>query len=78
MTLLRIYDEIPVLSGGLIDGGFSMVQDAHVISLEQKHKNLEVMIAEEEHRPHPDTLRLSRLKKKKLRLKEEICNFANA
>ncbi|MGD8327105.1 MAG: DUF465 domain-containing protein [Sphingomonadales bacterium] len=55
-----------------------MVQDAHVVSLEQKHKNLEVMIAEEEHRPHPDTLRLSRLKKKKLRLKEEICNFANA
>lgn len=55
-----------------------MVQDAHMISLEQKHKNLEVMIAEEEHRPHPDTLRLSQLKKRKLRLKEEMSSFANA
>jgi len=56
----------------------SMVQDAHMISLEQKHKNLEVMIAEEEHRPHPDTLRLSQLKKRKLRLKEEMNSFADA
>ena len=55
-----------------------MVQDAHVISLEQKHANLEVMIADEEHRPHPDTIRLSKLKKEKLRLKEQITEFQHA
>ena len=56
----------------------SMVQDAHMISLEQKHANLEVMIADEEHRPHPDTIRLSKLKKEKLRLKEQITEFQHA
>jgi hypothetical protein len=41
-------------------------------SLENKHASLEAMIDEEEHRPHPDDLRLHQLKKEKLRVKDEL------
>lgn len=45
---------------------------AHVESLTAKHAEIEEIIAREEHRPCPDTLRLAQLKKQKLRLKEEM------
>ena len=41
-------------------------------ALEQRHAVLESRIAEEDNRPRPDTEQLSRLKKEKLRLKEEM------
>ncbi|MFO1035778.1 MAG: YdcH family protein [Geminicoccaceae bacterium] len=44
----------------------------HVDSLRAKHAHLEQMIEEEQHRPMPDQVLISRLKKEKLRLKEEM------
>lgn len=40
--------------------------------LESKHAALHAMIEEEEHRTHPDEDLLHRLKKEKLRLKDEL------
>ena len=48
-----------------------MVQ-AQVDSLENKHASLEEMIDEEEHRPHPDDIKLHQLKKEKLRVKDVL------
>ncbi len=49
-----------------------MALHEHVDSLRTKHARLEQMIDEELHRPLPDQAALSRLKKEKLRIKEEI------
>jgi hypothetical protein len=48
------------------------MQQAHVSALEAKHAGLEARINEETQRPMPDTATLNRLKKEKLRIKEEI------
>ena len=47
------------------------VQD-HVDALKAKHAHLESQITEENMRPLPDDLLIIRLKKEKLRIKEEI------
>lgn len=44
----------------------------HVASLRTKHANLDRLIDDEAHRPMPDQATITRLKKEKLRLKEEI------
>lgn len=44
----------------------------HMESLRAKHAHLEALIDEEIHRPLPDQARLSRLKKEKLRIKEQL------
>ena len=44
----------------------------HVEELSSKHAALHALIDEEEHRPHPDMDLLHRLKKEKLRLKDEL------
>jgi hypothetical protein len=46
--------------------------DEHVDSLRSKHARLEQMIDDEQHRPMPDQAMVSRLKKEKLRIKDEI------
>ncbi|MEA3057452.1 MAG: hypothetical protein QOF34_267 [Sphingomonadales bacterium] len=43
-----------------------------VEELESKHAALHALIDEEEHRTHPDEGLLHRLKKEKLRLKDEL------
>jgi hypothetical protein len=43
-----------------------------VRSLEDRHAVLERQIADEDGRPQPDTAVLTRLKREKLRLKEEM------
>lgn len=48
------------------------MQTAHLESLTAKHANLDQRIDEENHRPVPDTTTLARLKKEKLRLKDEM------
>jgi hypothetical protein len=45
---------------------------AQVDALESKHAALHALIDEEEHRSHPDEDLLHRLKKEKLRIKDEI------
>jgi hypothetical protein len=46
--------------------------DTHIQELSDKHHKLDEQIQQELHRPHPDDLMISALKKRKLRLKEEI------
>jgi hypothetical protein len=41
-------------------------------ALEERHAVLEARISEEDNRPRPDADQLSRLKREKLRLKEEM------
>ena len=48
------------------------MDQGHVDSLENKHASLEAMIDEEEHRPHPDDIKLHQLKKEKLRVKDVL------
>ena len=48
------------------------MDQAQAESLEAKHAALEAQIDEEEHRPHPDDIRLHQLKKEKLRIKDAI------
>lgn len=46
--------------------------DTHIQELSDKHHKLDEQIQQELHRPNPDDLMISALKKRKLRLKEEI------
>ena len=48
------------------------MHQAHVLALQAKHAGLEARITEESQRPLPDMLTLARLKKEKLRVKEEM------
>lgn len=48
------------------------MQNAHFSALASKHADLEARITEENQRPQPDMATISRLKKEKLRLKEEM------
>ena len=48
------------------------MHQAHVSALEAKHAGLEAKILEESQRPLPDAATLARLKKEKLRVKEEM------
>jgi len=49
----------------------------HVESLRAKHARLEQLIDEELHRPLADQATISRLKKEKLRVKDEIQKLSN-
>ena len=46
-------------------------------SLKGRHTALEQRIADEDHRPRPDSDALAKLKLEKLRLKEEITRIAS-
>ncbi len=50
--------------------------NVHRASLSTKHATLEALIARETLAPLPDTLRLAKLKKEKLRLKEQLAQPA--
>ena len=52
------------------------MDQAHLAALQSKHAVLDARINEENQRPHPDDAILSRLKKEKLRVKEEISGLA--
>ena len=51
------------------------MQEAHMSALEAKHAGLEAQIEEENQRPLPDTTILHRLKKEKLKVKEEMAGL---
>jgi uncharacterized protein YdcH (DUF465 family) len=61
----------PVLSRAFTKG-MTPMDKAQVDALASKHAALHAMIDEEEHRTHPDEDLLHRLKKEKLRLKDEL------
>jgi hypothetical protein len=52
------------------------MHQAHVSALEAKHAGLEARIEEESQRPMPDMATLSRLKKEKLKVKEEMISLS--
>ena len=54
-----------------------MIAEPHLVALKEKHASLDLEIAEEEQRPHPDEVRLAVLKKQKLRLKDEMARIAH-
>lgn len=49
-----------------------MPLNARIASLEERHAALERRILDEGNRPRPDETELARLKREKLRLKEEV------
>ena len=51
------------------------MHQAHVSALQAKHAGLEARIVEETQRPAPDAAMLARLKKEKLKIKEEIAGL---
>lgn len=54
-----------------------MATATFLASLSAKHAELEAMIAEERLRPHPDDTMLARLKKEKLRIKEQMSTLVH-
>jgi hypothetical protein len=48
------------------------MSDAHLASLAARHAALDATLAAERQRPMPDQARLTRLKREKLKLKEEM------
>lgn len=50
------------------------MQSSHIAALQSKHEGLERRIREELGRPSPDETVIQSLKKKKLRIKEEIAH----
>jgi hypothetical protein len=53
------------------------MEQAHVDALASKHASLQSQIDAEERRPHPDDVLLHRLKKEKLRLKDEMLGLVH-
>jgi hypothetical protein len=53
------------------------MQEAHMSALEAKHAELEAQIEEENQRPASDTATLHRLKKEKLKIKEELAGISH-
>ncbi|MBP0443745.1 YdcH family protein [Roseomonas sp. SSH11] len=53
-----------------------MLNPHRLQSLKDRHNALDRRILEEDARPMPNTLELARLKREKLRLKEEMERFA--
>ena len=49
-----------------------MALDAHLVELSEKHRQLDRKIEEEMSRPTADDLKITELKRQKLRLKDEI------
>jgi hypothetical protein len=53
-------------------GGYAMASASRIDELAEKHSDLEAAIEEELTHPSADSLRISEMKKEKLRIKEEI------
>ena len=51
------------------------MHQAHVSALQAKHAGLDARINEESQRPMPDMAVLARLKKEKLKIKEELAGL---
>lgn len=51
------------------------MDQAHIAALQTRHAGLDARIAEESQRPLPDSALIARLKKEKLRLKEELAGL---
>jgi hypothetical protein len=54
-----------------------MPQEEQLASLRAEHRRLENQIDEEMQRPVPDTIRIQVIKRKKLRIKDEIAKLSS-
>lgn len=50
------------------------MSSTHLSALSVKHAKLEASIEAESQRPMPDTIRMARLKREKLKIKEEMAH----
>lgn len=55
-----------------------MSLENHLQELTSRHRKLDEALQEEQRRPAMDTLRLTRIKREKLKLKEEILSLQSA
>ncbi len=55
-----------------------MAMESHLAELDEKHKQLDCFISEELQHPSVDTLKITELKREKLRIKEEIERLRHA
>jgi hypothetical protein len=51
------------------------MEASHVSALQLKHAGLERQLADEQSRPMPDLVTIQVLKKRKLKIKEELTHF---
>ena len=58
-----------------IKEGIAMSLGEKIDHLKSKHHDLETAIEEEAHRPHPDDIEITSLKKQKLKIKDEIASL---
>jgi hypothetical protein len=59
-------------------GGYAMAIEAHIAELAEKHRVLDAAIEEELNHPFADSLRITEMKREKLRLKEVISKLEHA
>jgi hypothetical protein len=59
------------------EGELPMTQEDRVESLRARHAHLDHEIDDEVHRPLPDQIHLTELKRLKLRIKEELSRIAH-
>jgi hypothetical protein len=52
-----------------------MSVEEHIAALKSKHAELEHLLDDENHRPHPDQILISDIKKQKLRIKDELAQI---
>lgn len=57
---------------GTLEEKETRMQNAHFSALASKHADIEARINEENQRPQPDMTTIARLKKEKLKLKDEM------
>ncbi len=55
-----------------------MSDESQIESLRVQHKSLEAQISNERHHASPDEIRISELKKEKLRIKDRISQLEHA
>jgi hypothetical protein len=51
------------------------MESSHVSALQLKHAGLERRLSEEQNRPMPDPVTIQLIKKRKLRIKEELAHI---
>ena len=54
-----------------------MIAEEQISSLQSKHAKIAAAIDQEEQRPHPDDFQIQKLKREKLRIKDEIAGHGS-
>ena len=59
-----------------VAGGAMTSHESEIETLRAKHRELDEALAEENRRPYPDSVRIGDLKRRKLRLKDDIAQLS--